>query len=200
MKIFTVLKKLVCQTKGIIYNSNLSRSTMTKSRKSLGTAYASNRGLTNIRPSHYFISIPRSSVSYKATEPIHNDSIKTQNRGDYASNSNQLTKLGEFNDYQDKLKTWKSNQAPSLPSNRRLESQDMTKTLRNYQNLRRSIADQSRKTQYSNNRWREEAGKVVNSMTGQEHSASNGLRSKAFLKYQKKHQEILQRSACKVEN
>lgn len=175
------------------------RTALIKTRKNLSTNYLTvGGGFTNIRPSHYFISIPRSSVSYKATEMPQNDSIVAKNKNYKSISGTYRQKSSEFDSYWTKYQNWKSQENPALPSQRREEGQDMSKTLRQYQTLRRTIADEARKTAYSNNRWRESVGQVINTTKGgQEKDYTKGLRVKAFLKYQKKHQEIIKRSNSK---
>lgn len=50
-------------------NNFIFRTSELKSRKSLKTQYTSiGGGLTNIRPSHFFINIPRNSIAYKVSD------------------------------------------------------------------------------------------------------------------------------------
>lgn len=152
--------------------------------------------MTNIRPSHYFISIPRTSVAYKRTEQPQSDSIHTKR--DFGSVSgNRLKVAKEFCAYDTKVKGWYKKDMPSLPSERMSEAKDMTKTLRHYQKLRRVLADEARKTTYSNNRWREGAGQVINTMKSNPPCDMGGIRTKASLKYQRKHKDIMEHETCK---
>jgi len=156
-------------------------------------------GFTNIRPSHYFISIPRTSISYKATEMPQQDSIIGKNRNFRSISDCQMSKLKEFGEYGNKIKHWQSTDKPALPSQRQREAKDMSQTLRQYQGLKSTIAQEMRSTNYMNNRWRESSGKVINPGTYQmQVPQKHGLRAKAFVKYQQRHQEMLKRSTCTI--
>ena len=116
------------------------------------------------------------------------------------------------------MKNWSTVKTEvKLPSNRRKEIQEMSKTLRNNQNLRRLVSDECRKTTYSHNRWRDSAGKVINTMKGEEEplitysSTTNkekclksanrvrriSQRAKASYKYQRKQKEMFEKSLSK---
>lgn len=164
----------------------------------MNTHYLSNVGaLTNIRPSHYFISIPRTSVSYKKTEMPQNDSIIAKNKHQNSLSETNIKRIKEMSSYGDQLKEFKPYSKPSLPSERRNDHQNESKTLRHYQNLKRLMADEQRKTNYASNRWRESAGTILNTTKGETPQVVHGQRIKALIKYEKKHHEMLIKAMCK---
>lgn len=144
-------------------------------------------GLTNIRPSHYFISMPRHSVSYIKTELPQSDSILAKNNNQKSATREQVEKLREYINWNSQIQGWNGQPGVGLPSSRRKESDRMQKTLRNYQSLRRSIFDSQRKTNYANNRWRESLGKVINTMTGENKINTHSQRAKACHTFERKH-------------
>lgn len=114
--------------------------------------------------------------------------VLLENNSDYHSISGiQINKLKELISNNSELKGINPKEGPKLPSSRRKEAHKFGKTLRNYQNLRRSIFEDQRKTNYTNNRWRESAGKIINSMRGENRPKTTGQRIKAFYKYERNH-------------
>jgi hypothetical protein len=153
--------------------------------------------MTNIRPSHYFISIPRTSVSYKRTEMPQNDSIVAVNKHHNSIRENHIHLIKQSATCETQLRETKSDLKPALPSKQRKDHQDISKTLRHYQNIRRLVADEQRKTNHLNNRWRESAGTILNTMKGEPPQTVHGCRTKATLKYNKKYNEILKNTMGK---
>ena len=156
-----------------------------------------NAELTSIRPSHYFISIPRSSVSYKKSEVVNNDSVLMYKKKNNFIINNQLNKLqDEFTKYDNKLKSWKQNAIPVVSSERLKDARDLTKTIREYQNLKTTIMFYNRKAKFSNNRWREEIGKVFDTRKPDENYGNRiSQRNIAFHKFILKNQANINRSA-----
>mmetsp|Transcript_16422 Transcript_16422/g.14342 ORF Transcript_16422/g.14342 Transcript_16422/m.14342 type:complete len:166 (+) Transcript_16422:467-964(+) len=103
-----------------------------------------------------------------------------------------------------------------LPSNRKNEIADMSRTLRNNQRLKKMLSDETRRTTYANNHWRDSASKVVNNMKGDESRfdyKSNIFkerslketgnrkrlsgRAKSVYKYEKKQKEVFKKQLDK---
>lgn len=155
--------------------------------------------LTNIRPSHYFICVPRNSNSYRLTEPPQNDSVvKTRKAGDRNWSKGLSQCEQDFMAYDSKVKQHQETSCSLLPSERQRDAQQMTKTLRQYQNLKRSIILQNRKNTFASNRWRDGAGQVVNTMKGENPDKSkHSLRAKAYYQFQKAHDNMLAKKSSK---
>lgn len=135
--------------------------------------------------------MPRNSVSYKASEMPQNDSIIAKNTNYSTVSSKQMTECEKVNEYETRIKNWTKGDKPALPSERRKDVEQLSRTLRHYQSLKRAIADDKRKTAYGNNRWREGVGQVINTTKGDPApSFSKGRRTNAFLKYLKRHQDL----------
>ena len=99
---------------------------------------SANTGYTNIRPSHYFISIPRNSVSYKISEVSPNESsaVPKKTNNFMINNKDQSRYEQELTRYDENLKTWNKNEIPTVPSERRKEVQDASTSIKEYQNLK----------------------------------------------------------------
>lgn len=175
------------------------RTGYSKSRKTGKSNYTSaNGGYTNIRPSHYFISIPRNSVSYKNSEVPQNESvIVTKKTNNYMISSKEQSQYEqELTRYDSKLKTWSKNEVPVVPSERRKEVQDVSKNIKEYQNLKRAIMFQNRRNKFANNRWRDSINNVINSTEGELNNTNNiSQRSLAFLKFEHKNKEMMKKLA-----
>ncbi|CAI2373482.1 unnamed protein product [Moneuplotes crassus] len=165
-----------------------------KAAGSMKSHYASmTEVLTNIRPSHYFISLPRHSVSYIKTELPQSDSILAKNKNPQSPSKEQVQKLKEYINCNSQIQGWNGQPGIGLPSSRRKESDTMRKTLRNFQSLRRSIFDNQKKTNHANNRWRDSLGKVINSMTGENKINTKSQRTKPYYTFERKHKKDLKK-------
>lgn len=168
---------------------------------------------TNIRPSHYFISMPRHSVSYIKSTPAQDSTVFKPNSNPRKPQTSQVqrlrdyithnTQIGGWMDMKPKAQGQARSQKPKgaqnsaskvvLPSSRRKENCELQKTLRNFQELRRSVFDQQRKTNFMNNRWRESMKGVINSMDGPIQSHNKSQRAIPGHKYESRHKKQLKK-------
>ena len=99
-----------------------------------------------------------------------------------------------------KLNNWKNELNPIPPSKRRQEVQNLSKTLSQYNKLKRKIIDENRKTKFANNRWRENIGKVIKSKDNiDENSIKQSQRHTAANKFYKKNQQNIDNVNSKFE-
>ena len=115
-----------------------------------------------------------------------NDSIVAINKNYNSIRESHINLIKQATTCETQLKETKSDVKPALPSEQRKDHQDTSKTLRQYKNIRRLVADEQRKTNHLNNRWRESAGKILNTMKGETPQIVHGCRTKAYLKFNKK--------------
>ncbi|CAI2373735.1 unnamed protein product [Moneuplotes crassus] len=176
--------------------SNLRRKKHSRSKASgsMKSHYSSlTEVVTNIRPSHYFISLPRHGISYMKSEPVQSDSILAKNTNEQKATKEQIEKIKEYVSCDGQIQEWKTQSNIGLPSSQRKESDRMRRTLKNFQSLRKTIFENQRKTNHSNNRWRESCGKVVHSMSGENRINTKSQRAKPFYKFIKKHNKDLKK-------
>ena len=101
-----------------------------------------------------------------------------------------------FTKYDNKLKSWKQNAAPTVASEKLKEARDLTNTLREYQNLKRAIMLCNRRTNFSNNRWREEIGNVLNPTCNENSTQRISQRAAAYYNFEIKNQAKINKSVC----
>lgn len=136
-------------------------------------------------------------MSYKKTEVVGNDSVLMYKKKNNILISDQLSKMQEsFTKYDNKLKSWKQNAVAIAPSEKLKEAKELTNTIREYQNLKRSIMLSNRRANFSNNRWREEIGTVFDSSNRQSNTNRVSQRAAAHYRFLIKNQERINKSAC----
>lgn len=111
--------------------------------------------------------------------------------------SRQFDGTKTLTSFDSKMKQFSAKELPSVPSERRKEVQQLSKDIKEYQQLKRSIYFQNRKMKFSNNRWRDGIAKII-TYDKNNNQQMIRIRTDPFaIKNKKKNEALLLKSACK---
>jgi hypothetical protein len=134
-------------------------------------------------------------VAYKVTESAKKylgDAPKTA-----YSSVQKLDSSKTLTTFDSQVREFSAKQLPAYPSQRRSEVQELSKNMKDYNQLKRSIYFENRKNKFSNNRWRDGIAKVI---TYDKHNNKQmiRIRNNPYENKNKiKNEALLKKSSCK---